>query len=179
MELKDKIKDKIKNSFSNFKELKEAEELYLNCLDIKDKDYWSTQQYPCLKYTLCTLLFLRTFRSKIYKIMDDIKILKTTLNDYKGAKVNAKEEIEQLDETMKKLVYFEKGANEDYIYYRHYLIDLAREFLNSINNESIKSIYINTSEEIIKSQIIYYLKYERSFLIINDNINKIKNVLNI
>lgn len=46
-----------------------------------------------MNYILC--FFLRSFRERIYKIMDDIKELKKKINDYKGNKVNTKEEIEK------------------------------------------------------------------------------------
>lgn len=79
---------------------------------------------------------------------------------------------------MNKLLSFEKEANETYLYYRHYLTKLARKS-DDLKNETAKSIYINASEEIIKSQIKYYINYEKKFLFINDNINKLKNIFNV
>ena len=43
----------------------------------------------------------------------------------------------------------------------------------------MKSIYINASQEIIKTQINHYMKYEKKFIIFSDDINQLNNVLNI
>ena len=48
-----------------------------------------------------------------------------------------------------------------------------------LNNEPAKNVYINSSEDIIKSQIQFYMKCEKQFLLFKDVINKLKNFFNI
>ena len=48
-----------------------------------------------------------------------------------------------------------------------------------LNNEPAKNVYINSSEDIIKSQIQFYMKCEKNFLLFKDVINKFKNFFNI
>ena len=170
-------KDKMKSSFGDFKELKEVEEYYTKCLDAKVEDS-NFRKYPSLKYALYNLLLLKTFEGRINKIRDDIKELKKKLNAYKGNKVNAKNELEKLEEIRIKLIFIEKEAKEGYEFYVDYLTKLAKKN-DVLNNETMKSIYIKASEEIIKTQINYYMKYEKNFLIFNDNINQLKNIFNI
>lgn len=172
------LKDKIRNAFGNFKELKEVEEIYIKCLDAKDEDYKSTQQYPSLKYTVYTMLFYVSFHDRIYKLVDDFVKFKEKLKDYKDVKVNTNKEIEKLDETINKLISFNEEAYKMFDYYELYMTALARES-DKLKNETAKNIYINTSEEIILLQIKSYLKYEKYLLIFNDNIKNLKNVFNI
>ena len=137
------------NSFGDFEELKETKELYIKNLDA-DADKNGYMKYPCLKYALYNWNLLLTFDDRIDKIKNDIKELKEKLNDYKGNKVNANKEIEKLDENTNKLLSIQKEAKEGYEYYKHYLIKLAKKS-DELNNETAKSIYINTSEEIKKN----------------------------
>jgi len=58
------------------------------------------------------------------------------------------------------------------------LINIARESDN-LGNETAKNVYIKTCEGIIKTQIEFNMKCEKQFLIIIDDINKIKNIFNI
>ena len=171
------LKDKIRNVFGNFKELKEVEEIYINCLDAKDEDYKVTQQYPSLNYTIYTMHFFVSFKRRIYILVDDITKLKKKLKDYKKGKVNTNKELENLDENINKLVSFDKEATKIYEYYVLYMTNLAREY-DKLKNDTAKKIYINTSEEIILLQIKNYLKYEKYILIVNDNIKNLKNVFN-
>ena len=48
-----------------------------------------------------------------------------------------------------------------------------------LNNEPAKNVYINSSEDIIKTQIQFYMKCEKNFLLFKDIINKLKNFFNI
>ena len=67
------LKDKIRNSCGDFKELKEAEELYINCFDDDNvEDFKSVQKYPSLRYTVYTALFLMIFNDRI----NNIKVIK-------------------------------------------------------------------------------------------------------
>ena len=172
------LRDKIRNSCGDFKELKEAEELYINCLDDDNvEDFKSVQKHPSLRYTVYTALFLLTFKDRIIKIVNNIEELKKKLNDYQGNKVNKNREIEKLDETVNKLISFKKEAYEGFQYYSDYMAHLAHES-DRLNNETAKNLYINASENIIIIQIKNYLKYERNLLIINDNIKQLENVFN-
>ena len=170
-------KEKMKSSFGEFKELKEAEECYTKCLDAKVEDS-NFREYPSLKYALYNLLLWRTFEGRIKKIINDIEELKKKLNCYKGNKVNAKKEFKKLEEIRNKLIFMQKEAKEGYEFYVDYLTKLAKKN-DVLNNQTMKSIYIKASEEIIKTQINYYMKYEKNFLIFNDNINQLKNIFNI
>ena len=169
--------DKHKYYFTDFEELKEAEKLYAKCLEARAEDY-KYIQIPSLKYALHSLLLLTTFKNRINKIMNDFKGIKRKLIDIQGLKLDAKKEIEKIDESIFNLLSIIKEANERYLFYRHYLTDLAKKS-DVLNNETMKNIHIKASEEIIQSLINYYMKYEKHFLIFNDNINKLKNILNI
>jgi len=84
----------------------------------------------------------------------------------------------KLEEIRNKLIFMQKEAKEGYEFYVDYLTKLAKKN-DVLNNQTMKSIYIKASEEIIKTQINYYMKYEKNFLIFNDNINQLKNIFNI
>ena len=72
----------------------------------------------------------------------------------------------------------EKNAEEENSYYNEYLTRTAKRFYTS-ENESTKQVYINTSEEIIKGRIKYFITIEKSLLLFNDNINKLKQFFSI
>ena len=169
--------DKNKFVFTGFKELKEVEKLYAKCFEAKVDNY-IFKGIPSLKYALYNILLFKVFEYRINIIINDIKVLKKKLNDYQGSKLNAKEEIEKLDESILNLPSIKKEADERQIFYRHYLIDLAKKS-DRLNNEAVKKIFVKGSEEIIQTQINYYMKYEKNFLNIFDNINKLNNVFNI
>ena len=58
------------------------------------------------------------------------------------------------------------------------MIKVAKKYV-VLSNEPAKNVYINSSEDIIKSQIQFYMKCEKNFLLFKDVINKLKNFFNI
>ena len=61
------------------------------------------------------------------------------------------------------------------------MIKVAKKYV-VLSNEHAKNVYIlynNSSEDIIKSQIQFYMKCEKNFLLFKDVINKLKNFFNI
>ena len=73
---------------------------------------------------------------------------------------------------------FEKNAEEENSYYNEYLTRTAKRFYTS-ENESTKQVYINTSEEIIKGRIKYFITIEKSLILFIDKINKLKQFFSI
>ena len=79
---------------------------------------------------------------------------------------------------MNKLISFEKEAKDGYEYYKTYLIGGAR-MSDDLGDETAKNLYVKSSDNIIKSQIEFYMKYEKNFVIFKDDINIIKNIFNL
>ena len=165
------------NSFDTIEQIKEAEELYNKCLTVTPTDLKNVR-YPCLKYVVYNLKLLIVFKDKIETIKASIEEVIEKLNTYKGNKINPTEEKKALEEIINKLDSYKKNAEEEYSYYTEYLIRTAKRFYTS-ENESTKQVYINTSEEIIKGRIKYFITYEKSLIMFKDNINKLKQFFSI
>ena len=118
------------------------------------------------------------FRNKIKAIRRDIAALKEKINKYKGNKINIEEENKKLDEINIKRTQLEAEDSEDYNYYKEYLITAAKR-RDVINNEIAKKVYVETSEEIIKSRIKKLLNQEKNFIIFYDIIFQLNNIINI
>ena len=163
--------------FSDFDELREIRQFYINSLydaDIKIE----ISKYPSLIYAIYNKKLSKTFINRINVIKKDIKEILEKLNNYKDLKIEPKEEKLKLDEIINKLNSIEKKENDDYAYYCDFLIGVEKN-LDSLKNEEAKNVYVNKSIEILNIRLNNYLKNEKSFLIFNDNINKLKNILNI
>ena len=160
---------------NTYEELKEPAEIYNKCL-FASEEKMKLIKIPSLKYFIYLLQLFQAFTNRINQIKSNIKEIKEKLKDFEGN--NKIDALEKLDKIMKQLVSFEKEAKERYEYYRIYLINIARESDN-LGNETAKNVYIKTCEGIIKTQIEFNMKCEKQFLIIKDDINKIKNIFNI
>ena len=76
----------------------------------------------------------------------------------------------KLEEIRNKLIFMQKEAKEGYEFYVDYLTKLAKKN-DVLNNQTMKSIYIKASEEIIKTQINYYMQFNFTHLILNPRIS--------
>ena len=83
-----------------------------------------------------------------------------------------------MDEINSKLTQFLTEDSDDYNFYKEYLVTAAKR-RDVINNEIAKKVYVETSEEIIKSRIKKFLQQEKNFIIFNDIILQLKNIFNI
>ena len=160
-------------NFSGIKELREAEEIYNNCFNIED---FGETKYPSLKYTFCCINLRDEFIERLNNIKNDIKHTRKKLANYNGTKINAKLENDKLEENINKLVSIEKKVDEENEYFCDYLVTIAKRS-DILRTELAKNIYIKISEDIINSQIKTLIKYEKSFLIIKDDLNRLKEYL--
>ena len=60
-----------------------------------------------------------------------------------------------------------------YDFYRKYLTNLAKK-ADTLNDDTAKKVYIQSSEEVIKIEINIYLNYEKSLILIKERINDLK-----
>ena len=68
---------------------------------------------------------------------------------------------------------FKKEAENSYEFYRKYLTNLAKK-ADTLNDDTAKKVYIQSSEEVIKIEINIYLNYEKSLILIKERINDLK-----
>ena len=156
-------------------ELKQREKIYYKSLTT---DKFPKLEFPSLKYAVFNFEVSEVFRNKIKAIRRDIGALKEKINKYKGKKINIEEENKKLDEINIKMTQLEAEDSEDYNYYKEYLITAAKR-RDVINNEIAKKVYVETSEEIIKSRIKKLLNQEKNFIIFYDIIFQLNNIVNI
>lgn len=168
------MEDKIirNNEFTSIEELKKAEEYYKQALYVT-KEEMEIAQKPSLVYALYTLHLLYAFRDRVEQIDNDIKDIEQKLNSCKSDKFDAKRIKENLSNYKDILNPIKKEAEENYLFYRTYLAKTAKK-ADTLNDITVNNVYIKTSEEVVKIQINNYLKYEKSFLLIKENLNKIK-----
>ena len=114
------------------------------------------------------------FTDKISKIKKDIEEIKDKLNRYKGHRIDAAKEIEKLDAIYNELIQLENKDIAEEKYYQQYLIDVAKGY-DVLKNEIATKVYNNSSQDILKSRIEYFLKCKKNF---NHIINSIKNYFN-
>ena len=79
-----------------------------------------------------------------------IEKIKENIKEYKGKKIDAFKEMKKLDEISNNLKAIKKEANDGYEFYRVYLGKVAKEF-DDLKDETTKSAYIKSSEDIINS----------------------------
>ena len=123
-----------------------------------------------MKYAVCSWQLFEAFKERISQIKSNINEIKEKIKDFEGNNIK---EIEKLDENMNKLVSFEKEAKDGYEYYKNYLVTLAKRS-DDLGDETAKNVYIKTSDHIIKSQIGFYMKCEKNFVVFKEDINIIK-----
>jgi hypothetical protein len=170
-------KELMNNMSTNIEELREAEELYKNCLIVTEEEL-KYLAHPSLKYAVYSFNINEAFQARIEKMITSIKDIKKKLNKNINNELDITKEKEKLDEFINKLNIFKKESEELFCSYDVYLVKVAKS-ANTIKNDIAKNIYIKTSEEIINMQIKYNIKCEKSLILFKDYINNLKNIFNI
>ena len=165
------------NMKTNIIELKEAEELYNNCFIIT-KEELERLSYPSLRYTLYSFNIKEAFRERVEQIIKVIEKIKEKLINYESKELDSNKEQKKLDEYIEKLNLFKKESEGIYLFNKEYLINIAKK-ADTIKNDIAKNIHVKSSEEILKAQIEYNIKAEKSLILIKDDINNLKNIFNI
>ena len=156
-------------------EIKNAEILYYRSLNIGVD---LVDDIPSLKYGIYFSNINSVYQIKIKHIKEDIDLLLKKLDEYKGSKINISEQKNKLDDINKQLDVFLKESKEDFEFYRHYLVSLAKKS-DVLNNKNVTDVYIKSSEELIKNKIQFFLKKEKNFILFKDSINYLKKFFNI
>lgn len=156
-------------------EIKNAEILYYRSLNIGID---LVDDIPSLKYGIYFNNINDVYQIKIKHIKEDIDLLLKKLDEYKGSKINISEQKNKLDDINKQLDVFLKESKEDFEFYRHYLVSLAKKS-DVLNNKNVTDVYIKSSEELIKNKIQFFLKKEKNFILFKDSINYLKKFFNI
>ena len=156
-------------------EIKNAEILYYRSLNIGID---LVDDIPSLKYGIYFSNINDVYQIKIKHIKEDIDLLLKKLDEYKGSEINISEQKNKLDDINKQLDVFLKESKEDFEFYRHYLVSLAKKS-DVLNNKNVTDVYIKSSEELIKNKIQYFLKKEKNFILFKDSINYLKKFFNI
>jgi hypothetical protein len=156
-------------------EIKNAEILYYRSLNIGID---LVDDIPSLKYGIYFSNINSVYQIKIKYIKEDIDLLLKKLDEYKGSKINISEQKNKLDDINKQLDVFLKESKEDFEFYRHYLVSLAKKS-DVLNNKNVTDVYIKSSEELIKNKIQFFLKKEKNFILFKDSINYLKKFFNI
>jgi len=156
-------------------EIKNAEILYYRSLNIGID---LVDDIPSLKYGIYFSNINSVYQIKIKYIKKDIDLLLKKLDEYKGSEINISEQKNKLDDINKQLDVFLKESKEDFEFYRHYLVSLAKKS-DVLNNKNVTDVYIKSSEELIKNKIQFFLKKEKNFILFKDSINYLKKFFNI
>lgn len=156
-------------------EIKNAEILYYRSLNIGVD---LVDDIPSLKYGIYFSNINSVYQIKIKYIKKDIDLLLKKLDEYKGSEINISEQKNKLDDINKQLDVFLKESKEDFEFYRHYLVSLAKKS-DVLNNKNVTDVYIKSSEELIKNKIQFFLKKEKNFILFKDSINYLKKFFNI
>ncbi len=82
----------------------------------------------------------------------------------------------RLNDISSKLETFGKEAKELFDIDLTYLGKVAKKY-DTIKDDTVKSIYVNSSEEVVISRIKYYISCEKHFLVINDIIKQLLSFL--
>ena len=170
-------KELMNNMSTNIEELREAEELYKNCLIVTEEEL-KYLAHPSLKYAVYSFNINEAFQARIEKMITSIEDIKKKLNKNINNELDITKEKEKLDEFINKLNIFKKESEELFCSYDVYLVKVAKS-ANTIKNDIAKNIYIKTSEEIINMQIKYNIRCEKSLILFKDYINNLKNIFNI
>ena len=154
-------------------ELKDAANIYYKCINLNGI---KSLKSPSLKYGLYHMHLFETFTKRRERLKAEIEKLKEKLKNYKGDKIDINKEMIRLDDISSKLEILGKEAKEFYDFELTYLGKVAKKY-DTIKDDTIKSIYVNSSEEVVISRIKYYIKYEKYFLICNDIIKQLLSFL--
>ena len=154
-------------------ELKDVANIYYKCINLNGI---KTLKSPSLKYGLYHMHLFETFTKRRERLKAEIEKLKEKLKNYKGDKIDINKEMIRLDDISSKLEILGKEAKEFYDFELTYLGKVAKKY-DTIKDDTIKSIYVNSSEEVVISRIKYYISCEKHFLIINDIIKQLLSFL--
>ena len=154
-------------------ELKDVANIYYKCINLNGI---KTLKSPSLKYGLYHMHLFETFTKRRERLKAEIEKLKEKLKNYKGDKIDINKEMIRLDDISSKLEVFGKEAKEFYDFELTYLGKVAKKY-DTIKDDTIKSIYVNSSEEVVLSRIKYYISCEKHFLVINDIIKQLLSFL--
>ena len=154
-------------------ELKDAANIYKNCINLNGIKLLKS---PSLKYGLYYLHLFEAFTKRRERLKTEIEKLKEKLKNYKGDKIDINKEMIRLDDISSKLEILGKEAKEFYDFELTYLGKVAKKY-DTIKDDTIKSIYVNSSEEVVISRIKYYISCEKHFLVINDIIKQLLSFL--
>ena len=154
-------------------ELKDAANIYKNCINLNGIKLLKS---PSLKYGLYYLHLFEAFTKRRERLKTEIEKLKEKLKNYKGDKIDINKEMIRLDDISSKLEILGKEAKELYDFELTYLGKVAKKY-DTIKDDTIKSIYVNSSEEVVISRIKYYISCEKHFLVINDIIKQLLSFL--
>ena len=154
-------------------ELKDAANIYKNCINLNGIKLLKS---PSLKYGLYYLHLFEAFTKRRKRLKTEIEKLKEKLKNYKGDKIDINKEMIRLDDISSKLETFGKEAKELFDFDLTYLGKVAKKY-DTIKDDTVKSIYVNSSEEVIISRIKYYISCEKHFLVINDIIKQLLSFL--
>ena len=154
-------------------ELKDAANIYKNCINLNGIKLLKS---PSLKYGLYYLHLFEAFTKRRKRLKTEIEKLKEKLKNYKGDKIDINKEMIRLDDISSKLEILGKEAKEFYDFDITYLGKVAKKY-DTIKDDTVKSIYVNSSEEVVISRIKYYINYEKYFLIYSDIIKQLLSFL--
>ena len=154
-------------------ELKDAANIYKNCINLNGIKLLKS---PSLKYGLYYLHLFEAFTKRRKRLKTEIEKLKEKLKNYKGDKIDINKEMIRLDDISSKLERFGKEAKELFDFDLTYLGKVAKKY-DTIKDDTVKSIYVNSSEEVVISRIKYYISCEKHFLVINDIIKQLLSFL--
>ena len=154
-------------------ELKDVANIYYKCINLNGIE---SLKSPSLKYGLYNLHLFEAFNIRRERLKTEIEKLKEKLKNYKGDKIDINKEMIRLDDISSKLETFGKEAKESFDFYCKYLGKTAKKY-DTIIDEKVKNIYINSSEEVIFSRIKYYINCEKYFLIYNEIIKQLLSFL--
>jgi len=154
-------------------ELKDAANIYKNCINLNGIKLLKS---PSLKYGLYYLHLFEAFTKRRKRLKTEIEKLKEKLKNYKGDKIDINKEMIRLDDISSKLEAFGKEAKELFDFELTYLGKVAKKY-DTIKDDTVKSIYVNSSEEVVISRIKYYISCEKHFLVINDIIKQLLSFL--
>ena len=154
-------------------ELKDAANIYYKCINLNGI---KSLKSPSLKYGLYHMHLFGAFTKRRERLKTEIEKLKEKLKNYKGDKIDINKEMIRLDDISSKLETLGKEIKELYDFDITYLGKVAKKY-DTIKGDTVKSIYVNSSEEVVISRIKYYISYEKYFLICNDIIKQLLSFL--
>ena len=154
-------------------ELKSAANIYYKCINLNGI---KSLKSPSLKYSLYNSHLFNAFSGRRQRLKTEIEKLKEKLKNYKGDKIDINKEMIRLDDISSKLETFGKEAKELFDFDLTYLGKVAKKY-DTIKDDTVKSIYVNSSEEVVISRIKYYISCEKHFLVINDIIKQLLSFL--